>query len=134
MAARRILIVEDDPALVHAIERNLSVRGYETQSAASVAQALAALDDGPPDLLLLDIDLPDGSGWEVLRALRAAGPSKTAVIVISALRPNERLARELRCVGVLEKPFPMDSLLRLIGENLAPERIPEAQQGPVKEP
>ena len=120
MANGRVLIVEDDPALVHAIERNLSVRGFETRSAASVAEALAALDEGSPSLLLLDIDLPDGSGWEVLRALRAAGPSSTAVIVISALRPNERLAKDLRCVAVLEKPFPMDSLLRLITENLAP--------------
>jgi DNA-binding response OmpR family regulator len=115
---RNILIVEDDPALVHAIDRNLSVRGYATQSATSVDQALAALDGGCPALLLLDIDLPDGSGWEVLRALRVAGCGDTPVIVVSALRPNPRLAKELRCVAVLEKPFPMESLLRLVHAHL----------------
>jgi DNA-binding response OmpR family regulator len=134
MAAGRVLIVEDDPALVHAIDRNLSVRGYVTQSVTGIGQALAALEEGPPDLMLLDIDLPDGSGWEVLRALRAAGPSRTQVIVISALRPNERLAKELRCVAVLEKPFPMDSLLRLITASLPPEQDCRTSEDAVRNP
>jgi CheY-like chemotaxis protein len=109
-----VLVVEDDAALVHAISRNLSVRGYAVESVTTVAEALAALEHGCPALLLLDIDLPDGSGWDVLRALRAGGCEATPVIVISALRPNPKLAKELQCVAVLEKPFPMESLLRLI--------------------
>lgn len=115
---KNILIVEDDPALAHAIGRNLSIRGYATESVPTVAEALSALDGPCPALLLLDIDLPDGSGWEVLRALRAADCGDTAVIVMSALRPNTRLAKELRCMAVLEKPFPMESLLRLVNESL----------------
>jgi DNA-binding response OmpR family regulator len=114
----KVLIVEDDPALVHAIIRNLSVRGYATESAMTVADAVAAVDSSCPAVLLLDIDLPDGSGWEVVRALRANGCGDTPVIVISALRPNARLAKELRCAAVLEKPFPMDSLLRLVIQSL----------------
>lgn len=113
MMSRDILIVEDDPVLVHAISRNLAVRGYAAKSAMNVAEALAALEPACPALMLLDIDLPDGSGWDVLRALRAAGCEATPVIVISALRPNPRLAKDLQCVAVLEKPFPMESLLRL---------------------
>lgn len=116
--ARNVLIVEDDSALVHAIERNLVVRGYATKSATTVAEALSALEKSCPALLLLDIDLPDGSGWEVLRALRGAGCEDTRVIVMSALRPNARLAKELRCVAVLEKPFPIASLLRIVAESL----------------
>ena len=112
--ASGILIVEDDPALVHAISRNLAVRGYETDSATTVAEALSLLDGRCPALLLLDVDLPDGSGWEVVRALRAAGCNGTSVIVMSALRPNARLATELHCAAVLEKPFPMESLLRQV--------------------
>lgn len=118
MATRSILVVEDDPALVHAIDRNLSVRGYATESVTTVAAATAALERDCPALLLLDIDLPDGSGWDVLRALRTADCAATPVIVVSALRPNPRLVKELQCVAVLEKPFPMESLLRLVQAHL----------------
>jgi DNA-binding response OmpR family regulator len=111
-----VLVVEDDPALQHAITRNLSVRGYATTSATTVAEALEQLRRACPDLVLLDIDLPDGSGWEVLRALRATCRPAPPAIVLSALRPNTRLVTELECAAVLEKPFPMESLLRLAAE------------------
>jgi len=117
-----ILIVEDDPALVHAIRRNLSIRGYGTESPGSVAEALRTLHSTRPALLLLDIDLPDGSGWEVLRELRATGCEHIPVIVMSALRPNPRLAKELQCAAVLEKPFPMDSLVRQVTAYLRSDR------------
>ena len=124
-----VLVVEDDPTLVHAIVRNLTARKYDTVSTGSVAEALAALQQTRPDVVLLDIDLPDGSGWDVLRAVRAQGDAPVAVIVMSALRPNLRLIQEFGCFGMLEKPFPMESLLRLISESLnhvegeAPEKV-----------
>jgi DNA-binding response OmpR family regulator len=121
---RVVLVVEDDAALVHAVERNLAVRGYATRTAATVAEAITALGEECPSLLLLDIELPDGSGWEVLRALREGHCVNVPVIVISAMRPNTRLAQELRCVAVLEKPFPIESLMRLIGDQLGDRRSP----------
>lgn len=117
MAVTSILVVEDDPTLAHAIARNLSARGYVTRSAMTVAEAMTAIADAVPNLVLLDVDLPDGSGWEVLRGLRAAGHANVAAIVMSALRPNPRLCDEMDAVGVLEKPFPMESLLRLVAEH-----------------
>lgn len=116
MPGRTVLVVEDDPAIARAIVRNLVVRGYAARAVDSVAAAQAALREETPALLLLDIDLPDGSGWEVLRAVRTAGHVDVAAVVMSALRPNQRLAHELGCLGVLEKPFPMESLLRLAAE------------------
>ena len=116
MAGAAVLIVEDDATLSRAVARNLNARGYATRGAGTVAEALRALEDETPALVLLDIDLPDGSGWEVLRALRGGSHPDIAVVVMSALRPNLRLAHELHCVGVLEKPFPMESLLRLAAE------------------
>jgi DNA-binding response OmpR family regulator len=113
-----ILVVEDDATLVRSIVRNLSVRGHRTRSVESVATAKQALVEECPALMVLDIELPDGSGWEVLRSLRAGTCADTAVIVMSALRPNARLAGEFQCMAVLEKPFPMDSLVRLITESL----------------
>jgi DNA-binding response OmpR family regulator len=119
-----ILLVEDDATLVRSIIRNLSVRGYESTSAVTVVEALQALMEKCPALVLIDIELPDGSGWEVLRALREGNCKDVPVIVISAMRPNVRLAQELRCVAVLEKPFPIESLMRLIGEQLDGRRNP----------
>ncbi len=113
-----ILVVEDDPTLVGALTRNMAARGYPTRGAMSVAEALNALGHGLPALVLLDIDLPDGSGWDVFRALRATGETDVPVIVMSALRPNPRLCDDLGAVGVLEKPFPMESLLRLVAQCL----------------
>ena len=124
-----VLVVEDDPTLAHAITRNLSARGYATRGAMTVATATAALSESPPGLVLLDIDLPDGSGWEVLRTLRAIGGATVPVIVMSALRPNPRLCDEMDTVGVLEKPFPMESLLRLVAQatgRMAPTAPAEA--------
>lgn len=118
MAVAPVLIVEDDATLAHALARNLTARGYVTRSAGTVEEALDALRERTPALIVLDIELPDGSGWEVLRTLRAGGHHEVPVIVISALRPNVRLARELECVSTLEKPFPIESLLRLVAEYL----------------
>jgi two-component system KDP operon response regulator KdpE len=112
-----VLIVEDDPTLVHAIERNLAARGYATRVASTVAGALSMLAARAPDLLLLDIDLPDGSGWEIIRRARENGAARMALVVMSALRPNARLVADYVVAGVLEKPFPMDSLLRLVARH-----------------
>ena len=114
--AGSILVVEDDPTLAHAIARNLSARGYIARSATTVAEAKAAAREDAPALVLLDIDLPDGSGWEVLRSLRADGHTTVTTIVMSALRPNARLCAELHAASVLEKPFPMESLLRKVAQ------------------
>jgi len=113
-----VLLVEDDDTLVHSIVRNLAVRGYETRAAGTVTDGVLLLAEECPALLLLDVDLPDGSGWEVLRALRAGPCHDTPVIVVSALRANPRLVGELHCLAVLEKPFPMESLLRLVREHI----------------
>lgn len=109
-----ILVIEDDPTLSRSICRNLIARGYATRAAITVADATAAIDREMPSLLVVDVELPDGSGWEVLRNLRRDGHTDARAIVMSALRPNARLARELGVIGVLEKPFPIQSLLRLV--------------------
>lgn len=120
MPAIPVLIIEDDTTLLHALTRNLTARGYTIHGAGTVAEALSALRERTPALVLLDIDLPDGSGWEVLRALRAGGHHDVGVIVMSALPPNPRLLEEMGCVAGLEKPFPMDSLLRLVSQACVP--------------
>ncbi len=116
MTTQAVLVVEDDPTLARAMARNLAARGYAARNATTVAEALAALDEERPAVILLDIDLPDGSGWDVARRLRGDGSADVAVIVMSALQPNPRLCHEFHAAGVLEKPFPMESLLRLVAQ------------------
>lgn len=109
-----ILVVEDDESLVRSITRNLSARRHDVRWAGTVQEALTVLAEATPDLLLLDIELPDGSGWQVLRAMRSAGAINLPVVVLSAMRPNDKYVKELGCSSVLEKPFPMEALLRLV--------------------
>jgi DNA-binding response OmpR family regulator len=112
-APRSILLVEDEPRLRQTLERSLTGRGYQVDLATTVAEACAMASSGVHDVMLLDVNLPDATGWDVLRALREAGISLPS-IVLSAAPPNPARVREFRPAGILYKPFPMDALLRLI--------------------
>ncbi len=108
-----VLLVEDEQPLRHILARNLSRRGYLVTEAGSAAEAIAVLRAGSPvDVLLLDINLPDSTGWDVLRAM--VGTKLPPVIVLTALRPVRRRLEEFRPAAVLLKPFPIDALVRLV--------------------
>src|SRR5580658_11143266 len=77
----RVLIVEDEPALLRALQINLRARGYDVATAASGAEGLAVARRHPPDVVLLDLGLPDIDGGEVIRELRDW--SRAPVIVLS---------------------------------------------------
>ena len=111
--AARLLVVDDEERLRETFIRALAGRGYAVTGAASFGSALRELSSGTFDLLLVDINLPDGTGWDILRIIRAKG-SAVPVIVLSAIPPQSTLVRELQPDGVLYKPFPMDALFRLI--------------------
>jgi DNA-binding response OmpR family regulator len=115
MSARytKILVVEDDPTLRSVIVRNLEVRGHVVLEAETAADAAAQAKDEDPDLILLDINLPDISGWNVLRELRRDG-KEIPTIVISAVRVTPDRLAEFKPLAYLPKPFPLDALLRTI--------------------
>lgn len=110
---RSILLVEDEPRLRQTLHRSLTGRGYKVDQATTVGEASVKALSGSYDVMLLDVNLPDATGWDVLRALREAGSSLPS-IVLSAAPPNPVRVREFRPAGILYKPFPMDALLRLI--------------------
>ena len=113
MNHRRVLLVEDEPALRRIIARNLTTRGLDVAEAGTVGEALTALNFGTPDLILLDINLPDRSGWDVLRYLQQQRIS-VPTIVVSAVRVSQSRLDEFHPMAYLPKPFPIDALLRLV--------------------
>lgn len=121
---RRILVVEDEATLRRIIVRNLAGRGHLVREAETAREAIAAALAEQPDLLLLDINLPDRSGWDVLRDLHGRGVEIPTVIV-SAVRVSPRRIDEFRPLAYLPKPFPLEALLRIVagGHRLA---VPEA--------
>jgi len=124
MPGARILLVEDDEALRGLLAQNLQARGHEVRSACDARTALALLRASPVDLVVLDINLPDQTGWEVLREAMHEGTlhpeqldgSKLPVVVLSAVQVSPRRLAEFRPIAHLPKPFPLESLLRLAAE------------------
>src|SRR5262245_21344337 len=109
---RHVLIVEDDDPLRQIVAANLRRRGPRVGEAATATQALAALVDERPDLVLLVINLPDLSGWEVAREMRQRALDVPTIVVSAAGAAPNRLA-ELRPLAFLAKPIALDELHRL---------------------
>lgn len=101
----RVLLVEDDEALAHGIAMALAAEGRVIEMAASVREARAALCEAQ-NLIVLDINLPDGSGLDLLRALRAEGV-QTPVILLTAndMEMDEVVGLEAGANDYITKPF-----------------------------
>ena len=107
----RVLVVEDDEQLRRIITSNLVARGHAVRQASDASTALTALAEERPDLLILDVNLPDRTGWDVLRDARL--PDDVRVLMLTAVPVSPRRMAELRPVAYLPKPFPLEALLRL---------------------
>ncbi len=107
----RVLVVDDEPAILRAVHTNLARHEFEVETAESGRQALEAIERFRPDLVLLDLGLPDMDGLDVIREIR--GRASTPIIVLSA-RGAERDKVEALDLGAddyLTKPFGADELL-----------------------
>ncbi|WP_410622962.1 response regulator [Amycolatopsis sp. cmx-8-4] len=105
-----VLVVDDETALVRALRINLTARGYEVITAADGASALLSAATARPDLVLLDLGLPDIDGIEVIRQLRSW--SAMPIIVLSARHePADKIqALDTGADNYVTKPFGMDEL------------------------
>jgi two-component system, OmpR family, KDP operon response regulator KdpE len=117
-AATRALVVEDDPNIVDLIRSNLAVRGFDTVVSADGLRALRLLETESPDIVLLDLMLPEIDGFELCRQIRER--SSVAIIVVSA-RGGERDKVSALNVGAddyMTKPFSIEELLARINATL----------------
>lgn len=111
-----VLLVDDEPAIVNTLSRTLRAKGYSVQAVASGNDALLSVAESPPDIMLLDINLPDLTGWEVLRRISTATRNHVRIVVFSASPLAPSRVEEFHPDGVLVKPFPIDALERLLKE------------------
>jgi two-component system KDP operon response regulator KdpE len=107
----RVLVVDDEPQIVRALVINLRARGYEVDAAHDGASALELAAARHPDVVLLDLGLPDMDGTQVIRGLR--GWTNIPVIVLSARHASDEKVEALDAGAddYVTKPFGMDELL-----------------------
>jgi two-component system KDP operon response regulator KdpE len=107
----RVLVVEDEAPLRRALAMNLTARGWEVSEAGTGTDALEAVAVGPPDVVILDLGLPDIDGVEVVRGIR--GTSDVPIVVLSARTgsSDKVTALDLGADDYVTKPFNVDELL-----------------------
>jgi two-component system KDP operon response regulator KdpE len=115
MSGAHVLLVEDDQATRGAVARNLEAHGYRVEDAADAASALRSWDAERPDIVLLDLGLPDLDGSAVVRRIRH--DASTPILILSA-RSDERdkvATLEAGADDYVTKPFGMDELRARVG-------------------
>lgn len=127
-AKTRVLVIDDEPQILRALRINLSVRGYEVRTAATGAEALRSAADHRPDVIVLDLGLPDMSGIEVLHGLR--GWLSAPVIVLSARTDSSDKVEALDAGAddYVTKPFGMDEFLARLRAAVRRAAVPETDQ------
>ncbi|MDQ8703543.1 response regulator [Streptomyces sp. LHD-70] len=107
----RVLVVDDEPQIVRALVINLKARKYEVDSAADGATALQVAADRHPDVVVLDLGLPDMDGVDVIKGLR--GWTRVPILVLSARHSSDEKVEALDAGAddYVTKPFGMDELL-----------------------
>ena len=135
----RILVVEDTPAYAEALERTLVLEGHDVMLATRAMEALARARSEPPDLVLLDLGLPDRDGYHVLRELRERGVD-CPVLILSArsLESDKVEGFRLGADDYVTKPYSSRELVARVRAVLRRQGEPEelmsatVQAGPVR--
>ena len=107
----RILVVDDEPQILRALSITLRARDYDVDTASCGRRALAAAADHPPDLIVLDLGLPDLDGVEVIRGLRGWTPAPIIVLSGRSSSADKVAALAAGADDYVTKPFGMDELL-----------------------
>ena len=107
----RILVVEDDPGILRALKTNLTRHGFDVETAETGARALDTFSRYHPDLILLDLGLPDIDGTAVIREVRAQSATPIVVLSVRGAERDKVEALDLGADDYLTKPFGVEELL-----------------------
>ncbi|MFG2393949.1 response regulator [Streptomyces lavendulae] len=120
----KVLVVEDDAQLVRALRINLEARKFEVETASEGSKALNLAAAGKPDVIVLDLGLPDIDGIDVITAVRES--SHVPILVLSARHTSEEKIRALDAGAddYMTKPFSMDELLARLRAAIRRGEIP----------
>jgi two-component system, OmpR family, KDP operon response regulator KdpE len=106
-----VLVVDDEPQILRALQTNLRGAGYEVATASSAVEALSTAAMRPPDAFILDLVLPDRSGIDVCRELRSWSSAPILVLSVVGDEPEKVAALDAGADDYVQKPFGIDELL-----------------------
>jgi two-component system OmpR family response regulator len=112
--ASRLLVVEDDPGIATLLRDNLTIDGFDVRLAATAHDALRECQSFAPDLVLLDIKLPDGDGFELCRVLRHGGRRPVIFVSARSQRADKVRGLHLGADDYVTKPFEIEELVARI--------------------
>jgi CheY-like chemotaxis protein len=121
----KILIVDDDEQATTLLERVLAIKGHEATSLNDSAETLQVVSSSPPDLILLDLMMPEPNGFEVCKMLRADPKfAKLPIVIITAMDDNasKENAYAAGANDYLTKPFRIDALAQAIDDLIETSR------------
>ena len=135
MSGQRVLVVDDEPQILRALSATLRGAGYDVETAATAEAALVAAAAHPPEAVILDLVLPDGSGTDVARELRTW--TETPIVVLSAVGDEHQKIEALDAGAddYVTKPFSVDELLarlRAVLRRSAPAGEPVLEIGALR--
>jgi DNA-binding response OmpR family regulator len=121
MKPKRILVIDDDIDVLRTTSKTLEEAGYAVEQVQSGREGIKSIWDGPPDLVVLDVVMPELNGWDVLRAIRGdEATAKLPVVMLTVLDEEEHVAHgwELGADFYLTKPFSPADLVDVVNRLL----------------
>jgi CheY-like chemotaxis protein len=112
-----ILVVDDDQAILQTVAEILTDEGYHVLTASHGAEALEVLTHTSPQLILLDMRMPEMDGWQFAKSLTSIQQT-IPLIVMTAAQNAHQWAREVQAAGYVAKPFDLPELLDTIARQL----------------
>ncbi len=119
----KILIIDDEPQIVRALELLMQREGFEVRSASDGVEALGAIEEGAPDLILLDLMMPRMDGFELCQKIRSNPVWKSMIIVILTAKGRDIEREKGMALGAdyyVTKPFSTREVVQLIKSALEP--------------
>jgi len=125
----QILVVEDERAISEPLAKLLAREGFEARVAATVADAIAEFSSNPPDLILLDLNLPDGDGRDVAREIRRSSGVPIIMLTARGTETDRIVGLEIGADDYVVKPFSSAEVIARIRAVLRRSEAPSADEG-----